>query len=98
VGEVQRPHIVLSDTEVESFDPLGARVCAIVACRDELSTPERDLIIEDGLVANENLDRFGFGIQVELWACVSGICLGVSGEGSGGPMTLHQRATIGVLG
>ena len=97
VGEVQRPHIVLSDAEVEGFDALGARICAIVAGWDELGAPERDLVIEDGLIANENLDWFGFGIEVKLWDVLARSS-GVLGQGSGGPVTLHQRAAAGVPG
>jgi hypothetical protein len=56
---------------VEGFDALGARICAIVACGDELGAPERDLVIEDGLVANKKLDWFSFGIEVELWVVLA---------------------------
>jgi hypothetical protein len=66
---------------VEGFDALGARVCAIVVCGDKLGAPERHLIVEDGLVANKNLDWFGFDIKVELWAVLAASVQQSSGRG-----------------
>lgn len=66
VGEVQRAHNILKDAEVERLDALGARVCAIVAHRDEFGAAESDLVIEDGVVADEDLDWFCASVEIKL--------------------------------
>ncbi len=69
VGEVQRPHYVLQDAEVEGLDALCACVTSIVRDREELGTAEAGLAIEDGLVADEDFGRLGLAVEVELALC-----------------------------
>lgn len=75
VREVQRAHDIFEDAEVEGLDPLRARVGAIVAGRDELGPAETDLVIENGVVADEYLDWFGTSIEVELVTALAGLHL-----------------------
>ena len=49
---------------MEGFDALCACVYAIVASGDEFGTAEGDLVLEDGLVADQNLDWFGFDVEL----------------------------------
>lgn len=66
VREVQRPHGVFPDAEVEGLDSLGARVGAVVAGGQEFGAAEADLVVEDGRVANEHLGRLRLAVEVEL--------------------------------
>lgn len=66
VGEVQWPHDILQDAEVEGLDALRARVRTIIAHGQQLGTAEADLAIEDGVVADENLGWLGLAVKVKL--------------------------------
>lgn len=96
VGEVQRAHDIFEDAEVEGLDALCAGVGAIVAGRDELSPAEADLVVEDGVVADEDLDWFGTSIEVKLVPILVGLPLCKVG-GINAPRTRLQLAAAVVL-
>jgi hypothetical protein len=66
VRQVQGPYVVLSDAEVESLDALGTRVGPFVTCRDEFGSTKADLVVKNGLIADEHLNRFRISLKVEL--------------------------------
>ena len=64
--EVQGADAILKHAKVQSLDSLGACVGAVVARRDQLRASESNLVVEDGIVADEGLDRFGLDVNVKL--------------------------------